>query len=137
DPSYGERVRETISVPDYSVNFNEGSIILQANQTKKIVLDVHSFTDNLQDTIFVECPEAWKVSATAIPVSIKNKHADEQLEITLTATESSERGTLILKNAKGEVVQSYTEIVYDHIPTQVIFRPAMLTCVKIDAKIIA
>jgi len=42
---------------------------------------------------------------------------------------------LVLKNQKGELLKTFTEITYDHIPTQVIFKPAKMECIKIDAKI--
>lgn len=135
DPSYGERSRETISVPDYSVNFSEQSIILQSGQSKRIVLDIHSFKEGLTDTIYVHAPQHWVTSETVIPINIAAKHAHQKIELKLEVADAGKRGELTLKNAKGETVYSYTEIEYDHIPTQSIFRPASLNCVKIDAQI--
>lgn len=135
DPSFGERVRETISVPAYSVNFDEKSIILKSGQTKTITLDVHSFKANLQDKIIVVAPKSWQVSQKEIPLNIKNKHENHLVKIELTATNDSERGKLVLKNSKGETLHSYHVIEYDHIPTQVIFKKSALECIKLDAKI--
>lgn len=135
DPSYGERSRETISVPDYSVNFSEQSIILQSGQSKRIVLDVYSFKEDLTDTIYIHAPQHWATSETIIPIAIAAKHAHQKIELKLEVADAGKRGELTLKNAKGETIYSYTEIEYDHIPTQSIFRPASLNCVKIDAQI--
>lgn len=135
DPAYGERRREAISVPDFAVNFNEKAVILQAGQTKTIELRIHGFRADLKDKLIIEAPKSWKISETKFPISMKNKQEQQIITIQLTATEKSERGALVLKNAKGERLKSFTEIKYDHIPTQVIFKPSQLECVKIDAEI--
>ncbi|MEZ5024233.1 MAG: PIG-L family deacetylase [Chitinophagales bacterium] len=135
DPSYGERRRAAISTPEFTVNFDQSSVILQPNQTKKIELEIHSFMDSLQDEIMIETPENWKVNITKIPVNLNKKQETIFASIELTATEESKRGFLILKNAKGEILKSFTEITYDHIPTQVIFKDSKVETIKIDAKI--
>ena len=135
DPSYGERRRAAISTPEFTVNFDQSSVILQPNQTKKIELEIHSFMDSLQDEIVIETPENWKVNITKIPVNLNKKQETTFASIELTATEESKRGFLILKNAKGDILKSFTEITYDHIPTQVIFKDSKIETIKIDAKI--
>lgn len=135
DPSYGERRRATISVPEFTVNFDQTSVILQPGQTKVLELEVHSFIDSLQEEIMIEVPENWKVNLTKLPINLNKKHESTFAKIELTATEDSKRGFLVLKNSKGEIVKSFTEITYDHIPTQVIFKDSKVEAIKIDAKI--
>ena len=136
DPSYGERRREAVSTPDFTVNFNEKSIILRDGQSKTIELKIHSFKKNLDTEISLVAPKGWKISQTKIPIKIKNKHEELFVKFVLTPTTTSEKGALKITNSKGENIMSYTEIAYDHIPKQVIFKPAQLECVKLDAKII-
>ncbi len=136
DPSYGERIREVISVPDYSVNFGDQAVILRAGQTRSITLDVRSFKTDLNDTIHIECPAGWTLNRQQVPVSISNENEHQLIELNLTAQPDSKRGTIVLRDSKGNLLHAFTEIAYDHIPTQVIFRPAELACVKIDAEII-
>lgn len=135
DPSYGEKSREVISVPTFSVNFDEKSIILKSGETKTITLDIHSFKKDLQDIIKVEAPNSWEVSQKEIPVNIKNKHESHLIKIELTAKGDSRRGKLVLKDSKSQVLYSYHVIEYEHIPTQVIFKKSALECIKLDAKI--
>lgn len=135
DPAYGERRREGISTPDFSVNFNEKSIILKEGQSKTIEIKVHSFKADVQSEIILEAPENWTLSQSKIPVNLKNKHQDYFVEIVLTPTKASKRGALKALDTKGNELKSYTEIAYDHIPTQVIFKDAKMECVKIDAEI--
>lgn len=135
DPAYGERRREGISTPDFSVNFSEKTIILKEGQSKTIELKIHSFQKNVESEIVLIAPENWKLSQTKIPINLKNKHEDYFVEIVLTPTKNSKRGTLKVTDKQGNELKSYTEIAYDHIPTQVIFKSSELECVKIDAKI--
>lgn len=135
DPSYGERRRPGISTPDYTVNFNEKSIILKEGQSKTIELKIHSFKENVKGEIILHAPENWTISQSKINIDLKKKHEDQFVEIVLTANKNSKRGTLILSDLNGNTTKSYTEISYDHIPTQVIFKPTHLECIKIDAEI--
>lgn len=135
DPAFGERRRDAISTPRYTVNFDPSSVILQPGQTKVIELEIYSFTDSLNDEILLDAPDFWELDQTQIKVNIPEKHGSRFARIELTATEASERGYLTLKDSKGDVLKSYTTISYDHIPTQVIFKDSQLETVKIDAAI--
>jgi LmbE family N-acetylglucosaminyl deacetylase len=135
DPAYGERRRALISTPKFSVNFNPKLIILPPGQTKTIELKVHSFVDSLTDEIWIDAPDSWEVKPSKIPVQLQKMHDEFFATVEIKATEKSQRGSLVLKNSKGEMLKSFTEITYDHIPTQVIFKPATMECIKIDAKI--
>lgn len=136
DPSYGERRREAVSTPDFTVNFNEKSIILREGQSKTIEIKIHSFKKNIDTEISLIAPTGWKISQSKIPVKFKNKQEELFVKFVLTPTINSEKGALKITNTNGENIMSYTEIAYDHIPTQVIFKPSQLECVKLDAKII-
>lgn len=134
-PSYGEKSREVIKTPSFSVNFDQKSAILKPGAEKIIKLKVHSFTPNLKEKLTIELPEGWEANKTEFDIDLAKTHEEKWLEITLKSTDKSKSGALKLKNSKGETVKSYTEIAYDHIPTQVIFGNAEIKCVKIDAKI--
>lgn len=135
DPSYGERRRNLISAPDYTVNFDQKSVILKPGQDKTIRLKIHAFTDSLTDEIKILPPQGWEVSPKSIPVSTLKKHEEIWAELTLKASGDAKRGELKLTNKKGQKLKALTEIAYDHIPTQVIFKPAQLECVSLNADI--
>lgn len=135
DPSFGERKRPVISSPDYTVNFDQKSIILKPDQSKTIKLKIHSFKESINDEIKLEAPAGWNVSPQSFSFNATSKHAEIWQEIKLTPTQNSQKGQLILKGSDGKSLSTFNEITYDHIPTQVIFKPAELTCVPINAKI--
>lgn len=135
DPAYGERERPSISTPNYTANFDEKSIILKAGETKKVALKLHAFKENIDEKITLKAPEGWVVSPSEISLKSSKKDQEFFVNVQIKASESSKRGQLAILDKNGEEVKSYTEIAYDHIATQVIFKPAQLECVKLDAKI--
>ncbi|MCB9256067.1 MAG: PIG-L family deacetylase [Chitinophagales bacterium] len=135
DPAYGERERPTVSTPDYTINFDEKSIILKAGETKTLALKLHAFKDNLDEKISLKAPEAWTIYPSEIQLESTKKHQEFFVNVQIQASESSRRGQVLILNKDGEELKSYTEIAYDHIPTQVIFKPAVLECIKLDAQI--
>ncbi|MFT5779005.1 MAG: LmbE family N-acetylglucosaminyl deacetylase [Crocinitomicaceae bacterium] len=135
DPAYGERRRPLISAPTFTATFEEALVIVKPDGEKTVRLNVHSFVDELSDELSIVAPTGWKVDKTKIPLELKGKHAEQSISITLTPLEFSERGRLTLKNANGDAVYAYTEIAYDHIPTQVILQTASISCIQLNAKI--
>lgn len=134
-PSYGEKRREVINTPAFSANFEETLIVVKPGIEKKLKVNIHSFEKNLKDKLIVEAPEGWEVSPSVVNIDIAKKHQEEWIELTVKPSAEAKSGQLSLTDSKGNSLYSYTEIAYDHIPTQVIFNPSEIQCVKLDAKI--
>lgn len=135
DPAYGERERETISTPSYTANFNEKSIILKPGETKTLAIKLHAFKADLEEKVSLQAPDGWRLSQSEIVLKSTKKDQEFFVNIEITPTDNSKRGELQILDAEGKTVYSYTEVMYDHIATQVILKPAVLACVKLDAKI--
>lgn len=133
--SYGEKRREVIETPNFSANFEEKLVVVKPGIEKKLKLKIHSFRNQLTDKITIKAPEGWTVSPKIIDISLDEIHEEKWVEITLKPILSAKSGTLLLEDINGTKVYSYTEIAYDHIPTQVIFNETQINCVKLDAKI--
>ncbi len=136
EPDFGERRRTVIATPKMTVNFDEKSIIIKPGQTKTIQLSVRSFEANLTDELKINAPNGWTVSPKSVKINTKNVHEETWVTLTVSATEKAERGILKCTSANGTDLKTYTEIAYNHIPTQAIFKPAELVCVPLDAQII-
>ncbi len=134
DPAYGERRRPVISTPSLTASFDQKLTLIKPGETKKVKINFHSFADSLKQTVKILAPKGWKIEPREIQISSKRKHEEIFKELTITANETSERGYLILANGDQQL-KSYTEISYDHIPTQVIFKPSQIELIKLDAKI--
>lgn len=135
DPSYGERQRETISSPSFSVNFDQSAAILQEGNSATIRLKVHAFEDLQEDEVQLKAPEGWQVQPEKIRLSDLKKHQESWFEVELKPDAQAKNGDLKVLSHSGEPIMSFLEIEYDHIPTQVIFQPAAVRCVALDAKI--
>ena len=134
-PSYGEKRRDVIKTPDFSANFDQKSLVVKPGFEKKLKLNIHSFRNNLSDKITINAPQGWEVLPKSIDVAIDKLHEEKWVELTLKPTELAKSGILKLMDSKGNQLYSYTEIAYNHIPTQVIFSKAEINCVKLDANI--
>jgi LmbE family N-acetylglucosaminyl deacetylase len=135
DPAYGERRRDVISTPSYSANFEQKLSIVKPNQEKKIKVKIHSFKDSLDTELKMKIPPGWEVSPQSFHLKSTRKHEEIFVELTLKANSESVRGPLVLTDSEGNQLHSYTEIAYNHIPTQVIFKKSQIECIKLDAKI--
>jgi len=136
DPSYGERRRNVISAPNFSANFDQKSIILKPGQEKTIRVKVHAYKENLSDELKINAPDGWEVSPQSFPITTTDRHEEVWVEIKIKSKETSKRGDLVLTDSKGKELKSLTEITYDHIPTQVIYKPATLICIPLKADIV-
>ena len=136
DPSYGERRREVISSGEFACNFEENIHVLKPEQHKTVRFSVKSFSDFENNSITIDVPKAWDVSPATFNLGRMKKGEEKWFEFDLMASENSVNGEIYIKDDKGLNINSYHEVVYDHIPTQVIQSKTVMQCVKIDAKII-
>ncbi|GAB5418518.1 MAG: PIG-L family deacetylase [Crocinitomicaceae bacterium] len=136
DPSYGERSRPMIGTPQFTASFEQKIVLLKPGETQEVRVKVHSFQDNLEGSITWGELSGWEVEEKSIPFNIEKKHGEVWLSFHIKATaKDAERSKLVLKDGNGAELYQYTEIAYDHIPTQTIFSPSTLECVVMDAKI--
>jgi hypothetical protein len=134
-PSFGEKRREVIQAPEFTANFDQKLCITNPGVKKSVKLKVHSFRENLSDKIQINAPAGWEVSPSSIDVTLTKMHEEKWIELTVKPDSSAKSGILTLTNSKENMVHSFTEIIYDHIPTQVIFNHSEMKCVKLDAEI--
>lgn len=135
DPAFGERRREVISAPMYTANFEQPITLIKPGQTKKIKIRFHAFTEKLNTDVQLLAPEGWTIEPKTLHLETDRMHQELFKEIQVTATDKSKRGDLILLDENKNQVHSYTEIAYDHIPTQVVFKLSEMQLIKLDAKI--
>lgn len=135
DPSYGERRRNVIITPDFTVNFEQDLAITKPGNKKTITAKIHGYKDKVQTSLQVIAPKGWIVSPSTFNFSLDKKHEEKWFSFTIEATEKSENGLVLLEENSGNTLFSETTIAYDHIPTQTYFKPAYLSVMALDAKI--
>jgi LmbE family N-acetylglucosaminyl deacetylase len=136
DASYGERRRPIIGTPNFSATFEQNIALLKPGEEQEVRVKVHSFKNNLSDQIQWDLGNGWAIEGGEIPIEIDEKHGERWFTFRLKAISKDASPTTVkLKDSQGNTLYNYTEISYDHITTQTIFRPSELQCSVIDAKI--
>ena len=137
DPAYGEREREIIAVPRFYVNFEQDIVLLKSGSEKILRIRVHSFQDSLVDTLKWESNEEWYFKQKEIPIYIEKKHGELWFDLVVSSSDENEgNGAIRLLDSKGNQLYQYQEIVYDHIPNQVIFSESSISCKLLNAEIV-
>lgn len=134
DPSFGERRRTVIGTPEITANFEEDLILLRPGQTKNVKLRLKAFGNDISKTLQLQVPKGWTVSQHTFNVHFEKKHDEKWISFELQSDENATSGEIVISDENG-ALRSYTEIAYDHIPTQAILRPAAISCAQINAKI--
>lgn len=137
DPAYGERERPLIATPRFTVNFDSDLALLKVGEKQSVQLRIHAFEKDLHDVLHVIVPKGWDVSNNSFPIDIEQKHGEMIVDLEIFLVDATVReGQLVFTDHNGNRLDSYTEIAYDHIPTQVIFNEAEMRCIPMDAKIL-
>lgn len=137
DPAYGEREREIIAVPRFSANFEQDIVLLKSGSEKILRIRVHSFQDSLVDTLKWESNGEWYFKQKEIPIYIEKKHGELWFDLVVSSSYENEgNGAIRLLDSKGNQLYQYQEIVYDHIPNQVIFSESSISCKLLNAEIV-
>jgi LmbE family N-acetylglucosaminyl deacetylase len=136
EPSYGEKRRDLIRTPEFTATFDDKIAIMNKGQNKKVRVKIHSFKENLDDKLVLVAPDGWTATPAAFEIKLTDKHQEQWIEFELSAENAAVSGELEMKNSKGDLLFSYNEIAYNHIPTQTLMNPTKLKCVKLNADII-
>lgn len=135
EPAFGEKRRRVINAPTFTVNFDQKNLVLKPEQETEIKLTLHDFGKQTKDTLQLIAPQGWQLSQTTFPLSFDKKQQEQFISVSVKAGSSAQSGELKCVNSKREPLLSKTEIAYNHIPAQTIFKPAQITCVKLDVQI--
>jgi hypothetical protein len=135
DPSYGERRRPLICTPSFTASFEQDQLLMKAGERKEIRVKVKSFKDSLNETIYLSEPNGWSITPNKIEVQLNGIHTEEWFVFTVAASLKAKSGAIFIMQDGGDQTPNYSEIAYDHIPTQALFRTASMQCTAIDAKI--
>lgn len=135
DPSYGERRRPLICTPSFTASFEQDQLLMKAGERKEIRVKVKSFKDSLDETIYLSEPNGWTITPNKIEVQLNGIHTEEWFVFTVEASLKAKSGAIFITQDGGDQTPNYSEIAYDHIPTQALFRTASMQCTAIDAKI--
>lgn len=136
DPVKGEVVRPVYIAPPVTVNFSEPVYVQPGAGKKEVTMELQAFKTNVKGSLSLELPEGWTCEPRNIPFELKNKRQKLRVQFTLSANDTAATGDMkAVLQVDGNMYQvSYKEIAYDHIPTIVLFPPAVSRLVNVHVK---
>lgn len=142
DPVQGEKYRSLEIRPVVSLNFSDHTYLFTDDKPKQIVVTARAEKDSIKGDVTVQVPGPFKVGSTDIPVAFTKK--GDELKIIIVVTPDAQKikeslnvsfqAKIIFTSSdkKYNSDKNITEIKYDHIPYQTIFKDAEATLIKID-----
>ena len=138
DPAKGEIYQPFSIVPKASVHIEEKVMIFGNDSSKKVMVKVKSFTDNLKGNLQLNSPSNWTIVPENQEVNISAKNEEKTFVFELTPPKNESAGKLIpqLKIGNEILDNQLIELNYDHIPKQNILLEgsAKISKIKIEKK---
>jgi hypothetical protein len=121
DRSYGEFTQPLLIVPQAHINPSIKALIVPAQQSKTLDVKVKAYSD-LEDFSWELSPTSgWEVNMPKGKINLK-KGQEASFQFSFSPSDQAERSTINIGLRKGDIVlnKGAVEIIYDHIPNQII-----------------
>ncbi len=135
DPVDGEVYKPVHVVPDVSLSFADPVYIFSGASSRKVTVDLKTYKDDLRGTLSLDCPDGWTVTPANMDIHMKYRGGSQSVTFEVRGPSGSSSGVIspILTSADGMIHDKVvTEIVYDHIPDQIIIQSSQAKVEKID-----
>ncbi len=130
DPTQGDRYRAVEVGPGVSVSFDEKAFVF-ADGPRAVGLRVTALSGATQGRLRLELPEGWRAEPAELSYSLGARDADTLVRFTVTP---GERGGAVSALVDGAPALSRTRVQYDHIPYQVLYRPASARLTRVTVQ---
>ncbi len=134
DPVKGETYRPFIIVPPAFVSMNSEVVLFGGNKPEKVTVSVRAGKSNFSGNLQLSLPAGWLSSPEVHEVASMSKGEERQFEFDVTppAGQQIATGMAILTSDGQKYNYGYTELAYDHIPTQVLLPVSSAKFVRLD-----
>ncbi len=135
DPAIGVIYKPVYVVPALSFNFSEDVLVATGNQEKSIFITITNFGDSIEGSVRLDCPDGWTIVPEQQKVIFYQNGGSQRVEFTVKSSTNSEDGfckPIWTSASNEEPTYSLTEIDYEHIPAQIILKPAQMAFKPID-----
>lgn len=119
--------------PPVSINLSEKILVFASDAPKSVTAVLKAGKSNEKGMLRLEVPEGWKTEPTNIHFDFKEKGEEKVVEVNISPGKDEVVGELKVFYG-DESAQERIEIVYDHIPTQLLFLDAKTKIVKLNLK---
>src|SRR5690606_26724210 len=126
NPVKGEVYQPLQVLPKVAVNVPNANYLFTETTAKTIPVTLTSFTDSIAGKLMVNAPKGWAITIPDEKFSLKGKGAQTVIPVKIIPGKNVQDAVLqfAVQSGKENFNQSITRIEYDHIPNQVLVRPA-------------
>ncbi len=137
DPAKAVLFSPCYVVPALAANFSEDVLIAAGKNAKRVFITVTNYSDSVNTTVSLNLPNGWSAEPESQIITLTEKGASALIAFEIAASANAKPGKAVVnfKNAEDLAMQSamsLQEIVYDHIPSQIILKEAAIELVPIE-----
>ena len=126
----GEMKRPVVNTPEIATTFLEKSFVFTSEEEKEISVRVKNYGVKGVQKIGLATPEGWEVTPTEIEVNFESKYEEQIVAFTVVSPKKNSKGEVSI-TVNGKPSKRIEEIMYDHIPAQLVFLPANATLLNL------
>ena len=126
----GEMKRPVVNTPEIATTFLEKSFVFTSGEEKEISVRVKNYGVEGVQKIALTAPEGWEVTPTEIEVNFESKYEEQIVAFTVVSPKKDSKGEVSI-TVNGTASKRIEEIMYDHIPAQLVFLPAKATLLNL------
>ncbi len=139
DPVHGEVYRPFELTPPLYLNFTEAVQIFADEEAQQMDLVIKAGTNNVVGSVSLATPNGWIISPSSVEIDLEEKGQEQQVSLMVKAPVAAGQGMISASfsphdDATSRYAYAATAIEYQHIPTQLILKPAQIKVVRVDLK---
>lgn len=135
----GELTRPFVIAPPVSLHVSETPLLFRTAATRPVAVEVRAVTGPAEGTVKLEAPQGWRVEPAEQRFSLADGGQSATVEFRMTPPGAPAKGVLRASARTGEREwrDSLIRIEYEHIPPQVVLRPAETRLLREEIQISA
>ncbi len=134
DPAFGVRYRPVESAPAVFVKIKQDVLAFADKKSKTVDVVVQSNEGDLSAAVRLDLPKGWSSKPKIANCAIKEKGGKQELRFEITPPDYQSVGEVkaVVQASRTSYRMGAVEIDYEHVPRQMILKPAKAKVVRVD-----
>ncbi len=134
DPVKGEQYRPFVITPPVTVSTNKNVMIFSNGDAKVLDVKVMAGKDSIKGNLKLNMPQGWSSIPESYVIDLQGKGDEQVVDFKIIPAEKSGIGYVnpVITVDNTEYDKGMNQIVYDHIPTQILFPKSKTKLVKLE-----
>jgi LmbE family N-acetylglucosaminyl deacetylase len=126
----GEMKRPVVTTPSVSASFLEQSFVFNSEEQKEIAVVVKNYGNAGTHEIQLNFPKGWSAESEKQSITLEKKYEEHVLMFKVTSPKKESKGEFTV-SIDNKSANSVSEIMYDHIPAQLVYLPTKATLLNL------